>query len=112
MMVMIDLVTGLEHRGRKALGDQVELTRSCAGEDDLVDLGSADDVSDAADAPSRWHPVASTDSEYRAAQLVGVHTLVEVAFGVKHAGGALRSGGAYRGRRSRGAAETAGTGPL
>ena len=33
-----DLVTGLEHRWRKALGDQVERLARVAGEDDLVGL--------------------------------------------------------------------------
>ena len=33
-----DLVTGLEHCGRKALGDQVERLARVAGEDDLVGL--------------------------------------------------------------------------
>ena len=41
-----DLVTGLEHRGCKALGDQVERLARVAGEDDLVGLGSADEVGD------------------------------------------------------------------
>ena len=33
-----DLVTGLEHRGCKALGDQVERLARVTGEDDLVGL--------------------------------------------------------------------------
>ena len=88
-----DLVTGLEHRGRKALGDQVERLARVAGEDDLVGLGSADDVSDLL--THLRDGIGGLDGQrVQAAQRVGVHTLVEVAFGVKHAGGALRSGGA------------------
>ena len=41
-----DLVAGLQHRGRKALGDQVERLTRVAGEDDLVGLGGADEVGD------------------------------------------------------------------
>lgn len=41
-----DLVARLEHRGCKALGNQVERLARVAGEDDLVGLGSADEVGD------------------------------------------------------------------
>ena len=41
-----DLVARLEDCGRKALSDQVERLARVAGEDDLVGLGSADEVSD------------------------------------------------------------------
>ena len=41
-----DLVAGLQHRGCKALGDQVERLAGVAGEDDFVGLGGADEVGD------------------------------------------------------------------
>ena len=39
-----DFVTGLEYRGCKALGDQIERLARVAGEDDFVGLGGADEV--------------------------------------------------------------------
>ena len=39
-----DLVAGLEYRGRKTLGDQVERLARVAGEDDFVGPGGADEV--------------------------------------------------------------------
>lgn len=88
-----DLVTGLEHRGCKALGDQVERLARVAGEDDLVGLGGADEVGDLL-ADLRDGIGGLDGQRVQAAQGVGVHTLVEVALGVEHAGGALRGGGA------------------
>ena len=88
-----DLVAGLQHRGRKALGDQVERLAGVAGEDDLVGLGGADEVGDLL--ADLGDGVGGLDGQrVQATQRVGVHALVEVALGVEHAGGALCGGGA------------------
>ena len=88
-----DLVTGFEHRGRKALGDQVERLARVAGEDDLISLGGADEVGDLL--THLRDGLGGLDGQrVQAAQGVGVHALVEIALGVEHAGGALRGGGA------------------
>ena len=88
-----DLVAGLQHRGREALGDQVERLAGVAGEDDFVGLGGADEVGDLLADLSDG--IGGLDGQrVQAAQRVGVHTLVEIALGVEHAGGALRGGGA------------------
>ena len=88
-----DLVAGLQHRGRKALGDQVERLTGVAGEDDLVGLGGADEVGDLL--ADLGDGVGGLDGQrVQAAQRVGVHALVEVALGVEYAGGALRGSGA------------------
>ena len=87
-----DLVTGLEYRGCKALGDQVERLARVAGEDDFVGLGGADDIGDLL-AHLRDGLGGLDGQRVQAAQGVGVHALVEIALGVEHAGGTLRGGG-------------------
>ena len=87
-----DLVARLEDRGRKALGDQVERLARIAGEDDLVGLGSADEVGDLL-ADLRDGLGGLDGQRVQAAQGVCVHALIEVALGVEHAGRALRGGG-------------------
>ena len=86
-----DLVARLEDRGSKALGDQVERLARVAGEDDLVGLGSADEVGNLL-AHLRDGLGGLDGQRVQAAQGVGVHALVEVALGVEHAGGTLRGG--------------------
>ena len=88
-----DLVAGLEHRRRKALGDQVERLARVAGEDDFVGLGGADKVGDLL-ANLRDSLGGLDGQRVQATQGVGVHALVEVALGVEHTSGALRGGGA------------------
>ena len=88
-----DLVAGLQHRGRKALGDQVERLAGVAGEDDFVGLVGADEVGNLL--AHLCDGISGLDGQrVQAAQRVGVHALVEVALGVEHASGALRGGGA------------------
>ena len=88
-----DLVTGLEYRGCKALGDQVERLARVAGEDDFVGLGGADEVGNLL--ADLGNGIGGLDGQrIQAAKRVGVHALVEIALGVEHASGALRGGGA------------------
>ena len=87
-----DLVARLEDCGCKALGDQVERLARVAGEDDLVGLGSADEVGDLL-AHLRDSLSGLDGQRVQAAQRVGVHALVEVALGVEHTGRTLRGGG-------------------
>ena len=88
-----DLVARLQHRGCKALGDQVERFARVAGEDDFVGLGSADEVGDLL--ADLGDGVGGLDRQrVQATQGVGVHALVEIALGVEHASGALCGGSA------------------
>ena len=87
-----DLVARFEHCGRKALSDQVERLARVAGEDDLVGLTGADNVSDLL-AHLRDSLGGLDGQRVQAAQGVGVHALVEVALGIEHTGRALRGGG-------------------
>ena len=97
------LVASFEHRGRKALGNKVERLTRIACEHDVVCEGLACTV-DGTDQGGYLcaHPrdcLSCLDRErIEAAQRVGVHRLVEMAGCVKHAGGALRGGGAVQER--------------